>query len=209
MASATRPTSPLLYQSSSSRDIGLPQDNLDDLVNGLAEEYNHNSNNENGENVVDEGKAKNCNDRSNGSGDTDDDDARDGDSSNSDSSDSDKGNKAYGYTGRRRSLAPVGGRLEPKHAAKYHLQRSHLSPSIPSMHMSNKSTALSSDYYKRARSPIYNRLRARKPLLNLASNSDPSKAILGTVSNANLEEWLIQAALRRQEDGLYTLDILL
>ena len=40
-------------------------------------------------------------------------------------------------------------------------------------------------------SPIHNRLRARKPLLNLASGSNSNKAILGAVLNANLEEWLI------------------
>jgi len=41
------------------------QDNLDNLVNGLAKEYNYNDNNKDSENVVDKGKAKNYNDGSN------------------------------------------------------------------------------------------------------------------------------------------------
>ena len=98
-AFVTRPTSPLLQQSSSSRDIELLQDNLNDLVNGLAEEYNHNGDNENSKNIVNKGKAENCNNRSNGSSDMDDDNARDSNSSNSNSSDSDKGNEAHKYIG--------------------------------------------------------------------------------------------------------------
>ena len=158
MASTTRPISPLLYQSSSSCNIGPLQNNFNNFTNSLAEEYNHNSNNKNSKNVMDEGKAKNCNDRSNGSSNTDNNDARDGNSSNSNSSNSDKGNKAYRCVGQQRSLAPVSGRLEPKYAAKYCLQRSHLSPLIPSMYTSDRSTILSSDYYKQARFFIYNYL---------------------------------------------------
>jgi hypothetical protein len=86
----------------SSRNIGLLQDNLDNLVNGSAEEYNYNDDNEDGENVVDESKAENYNDGSDDGGDTDDDDAGDGDSN-----DSDGGNKARGYVGRRGSLNPI------------------------------------------------------------------------------------------------------
>ena len=80
------------------RDTGLLEDGvnnscnyiLDDFVNGLAKE----SNNEDGENVMDEGKAENYSDRSNDSDDIDDNDFGDGDSS-----DSNKGNKAYRYIG--------------------------------------------------------------------------------------------------------------
>jgi len=71
---------------------------LDGLINGLAKE----SNNKDGKNVVDKGKAKNYSDGSNDSDDTDDDDFRD-----SDSSDSDKGNKARGCVGRRGLLTPI------------------------------------------------------------------------------------------------------
>ena len=115
-ASTTRPTSPLLQQPSSPYNIRPPQDNLNNLVNGLAKEYNYNGTNENSENVIDKSKAENYNDRSDGSGDTDDDDARDGDSS-----DSDEGNEAYGCVGRRGSLAPISSGLKPKHAAKHRL----------------------------------------------------------------------------------------
>ena len=88
-------TSPLPRHSSSPRKTGPPQDRasnsrnyiLDDLVNGLAEESNHSDNNEDGENIMDEGKAKNYSDGSDDRGDTDD-DAGDG------NSDSDKGNEA-------------------------------------------------------------------------------------------------------------------
>ena len=65
---------------------------------------------------MDESKAENYNDRSNGSGNTDNNNARDGDSSNSD-----KGNEAHGCIGRRGSLAPVSSRLKPKHAIKHRL----------------------------------------------------------------------------------------
>ena len=46
-------------------DIKLLQDNLDNLVNSLAKEYNYNNDNKDSENVVDKGKAKNYNDGSN------------------------------------------------------------------------------------------------------------------------------------------------
>ncbi|XTI95868.1 hypothetical protein V2W45_1180385, partial [Cenococcum geophilum] len=75
---------------------------LNNLVNGSAKEYNYNDNNEDGENVMDEGKAENYNDRSDDSGDTDNDDARD-----HDSSDSNGGNEARGCVGRRGSLNPI------------------------------------------------------------------------------------------------------
>jgi len=71
---------------------------LDDLVNGLAEE----SDNENGKNVVDEGKAKNYSDGSDDSDNTDNDNSRD-----SDSSDSDEGNKARGCVGRQELLTLI------------------------------------------------------------------------------------------------------
>ena len=61
---------------------------LDNLVNGLAEE----SDNKDGENVMDKGKAENNSDRSNNSNNTDDDD-----SNNSNSSNSNKGDEACGY----------------------------------------------------------------------------------------------------------------
>ena len=160
---------------------------------------------------MDEGNAENCNYGSNDSGDTDNDDTGDGDSSDGDSSDSNssdgdssngdssdsnssdsnEGNKAHGCAGQRESPAPVSGKLKLKRAAKHRLQRSHLSPLVLSIHTSNQSTALSSNYYKRARSPIYNRLYTQKPLSNLASNSNSSKAILKAVLNTNSEEWLI------------------
>ena len=63
---------------------------LNNLVNGLAEE----SDNKNGENVIDKGKAENNSDGSNNSNNTDNDD-----SGNSNSSNSNEGNKAYRYTG--------------------------------------------------------------------------------------------------------------
>ena len=75
---------------------------------------------------MDKGNAKNCNYRSDNSGDMDNDDARDGnssgsDSSNGNSSDSDKGNKAYGCAGQRGLLAPISGKLKLKRAAKHRL----------------------------------------------------------------------------------------
>ena len=130
------PTSPSLQQSSFSYNIGPPQDNLNDLVNSSAKEYNYNNDNKNGENIIDKSKAKNCNNRSDGSGDIDDNNAGDGDSSDSDSSngnssdsnssdgnssDSDEGNKTYRCIGQRGSLAPISNRLKPKRAIKYYL----------------------------------------------------------------------------------------
>ena len=61
---------------------------LDNLVNGLAEE----SNNKDGENIINKGKAKNNSNGSDNSDDIDDDD-----SNNSNSSNSNKGDKAHKY----------------------------------------------------------------------------------------------------------------
>jgi hypothetical protein len=58
---------------------------LNNLVNSLAKE----SNNKDGKNIIDKGKAENNSDGSNNSNNTDNNDSRDGNSSNSD-----KGNKA-------------------------------------------------------------------------------------------------------------------
>jgi hypothetical protein len=71
---------------------------LDDLINGLAKE----SNNKDGENVIDKGKAKNYSDGSDNSDNTDNNNSGDGNSS-----DSDKGNKACGYVGRQGLLTPI------------------------------------------------------------------------------------------------------
>ena len=71
----------------------------------------------------------------------------------SNSSDSNEGNEAYRYIGQRGLLAPIYSRLKLKRAIK---QRSYLSPLILSIYTSNRNAALSSNYYKRARSPIYN-----------------------------------------------------
>lgn len=131
-ASATRPTSPFLQQPSSSRDIGPPQDK----VNGPAEKCDHSDDNKDGENVMDEGKAKNYSNGSDDSSDTVDDNAGDGDSS-----DSDNGNEARGCAGRRESPTFISGQSKLKRAAKHHLQRSHQSPSISSTHTPDRSTA--------------------------------------------------------------------
>jgi hypothetical protein len=100
---------------------------------------------------MDEGKAKNYSDGSDDSGDTVDDDAGDGDGG--DSSDSDNGSEARGCVGRRESPTSISGQLKPKRAAK-HLQRSHYSSLILSIHISNRSTALTSDYCKRVGFPV-------------------------------------------------------
>jgi len=71
---------------------------LDNLINGLAKE----SNNKDGENVIDEGKAENYSDGSNNSNDIDNDDSGDGNSSNSN-----KGSEARGCIGRRGLLTPI------------------------------------------------------------------------------------------------------
>ena len=63
---------------------------LDNFINGLIKE----SNNKDGENVTDKGKAENYSDESDNSNNTDDNDSRDGNSSSSD-----KDNKAYRYMG--------------------------------------------------------------------------------------------------------------
>ena len=93
----------------SPRDTRPPEDGannsrnyiLDDLVNGLAKESD-NEDSEDGENVMDEGKAENYSDGSNDSDDTDDNDSEDGDSS-----DSDEGSEARGCVGRRGLLTPI------------------------------------------------------------------------------------------------------
>ena len=90
----------------SSRDTRLLEDGvnnscnyiLDDLVNGLAEE----SDNEDSENVIDEGKAENNSDGSDDSDDIDDNDFGD-----SNSSDSDEGDKARKYIGWRGLPTPI------------------------------------------------------------------------------------------------------
>ena len=84
---------------------------LDNLVNSLAEE----SNNKDGENVIDEGKAENDSDGSNNSDNTDDDDSGDSNSSNSD-----KGDEAHGCVGWRGLLTPITSQLKTKCAVKYY-----------------------------------------------------------------------------------------
>ena len=104
--STTRRTSPSPRHYMSPRDTRPLEDRannsrnyiLDDFVNGLAKE----SDNEDGENVIDEGKAENYSDGSNNSNDTDNDDSRDGNSS-----DSNEGNEARGCIGRRGLLTPI------------------------------------------------------------------------------------------------------
>ena len=64
---------------------------LDNLINSLTKE----SNNKDGENVIDKGKAENYSDGSDNSDDTDNDNSGDGDSNSSD-----KDNEACGCTGR-------------------------------------------------------------------------------------------------------------
>ena len=81
----------------------------------MAKECNY-SNNTKDSGVIDKGNTKNCNYRSDNSGDIDNDNARDGDSS-----DSDEGNEAYGYIRQRGSLAPISGKLKPKRAIKHRL----------------------------------------------------------------------------------------
>ena len=71
---------------------------LDNLINGLAKE----SDNKDGENVIDKGKAENYSNGSNNSDDTDDNDSKDSDSSNSN-----KGSEAHGYVGRQGLLTPI------------------------------------------------------------------------------------------------------
>jgi len=71
---------------------------LDDLINGLTKE----SDNKDGENVINKGKAGNYGNGSNNSDDTDNNDSRDGNSSSSN-----KDNKAYRYIGRRELLTPI------------------------------------------------------------------------------------------------------
>ena len=101
-----RDTEPLENRANDSRNYIL-----DDLVNGLTEE----SNNKNGENVIDKGKAENNSDKSNNSNDTDNDN-----SSNSNSSNSNKGDKACRYTGWRELLTPITSQLKIKCTVKYY-----------------------------------------------------------------------------------------
>jgi len=116
---AARPTSSSPWHYISPRDTGLLEDRAnnsrnyipDNLVNGLAEE----SNNKDGENVIDKGKAENYSDGSGDSDNTDNDNPGDSGSDDTDnnnfgdgnSSNSDKGNKAYGCIGRRRLPTPI------------------------------------------------------------------------------------------------------
>jgi hypothetical protein len=81
---------------------------LNDLVNSLAEK----SNNKDGKNVIDKGKAENDSNRSN----IDDNNSRDSNSSNSD-----KSNKAYRCTGRQRLPTPITGQLKTKYTTKHYL----------------------------------------------------------------------------------------
>ena len=85
----------------------------------MTKEYNYSNNNKDGENDINKGKAKNCNNGSYNSSDIDNDDFRDSNSSNSNSSDSNKGNKAYGYTKRWELLVLISSRLKPKYTVKY------------------------------------------------------------------------------------------
>jgi len=126
VASAAQSANPSLQQSSSLYNIRPPQDKVnnghnqifDNLINNSAEKYNHSNNNKNGESDMDKGKAENCNNGSDDSGNINDDDTGDSDSSNSDG-----GNKARGYAGRQGLL-------------KHRLQRSHYSFLILSLHTS-------------------------------------------------------------------------
>ena len=101
------PTSLSPWHCTSPRDTGLLQDGannscnyiLDDLINGLAKESD---NNEDGENVIDKGKAKNYSDGSNDSGDTDDNDFGDGNSSGNN-----KDNEARRYIRRQELPTPI------------------------------------------------------------------------------------------------------
>ena len=65
---------------------------------------------------MDEGNAKNYNNRSDNSSNIDNDNSRD-----SNSSDSNKGNKAYRCVGRRDLPAPISSRLKLKRTTKYYL----------------------------------------------------------------------------------------
>ena len=98
VVSAIWPTSFFFWYCMSSRNTRLLEDRvnnsrnyiLDDFVNGLAKE----SNNKDGENIINKGKAENNSDGSNNSDNIDNDN-----SGNSNSSNSDEGNKAYRYIG--------------------------------------------------------------------------------------------------------------
>jgi len=79
---------------------------LGDLVNSLAKK----SDNKDGKNIIDKGKAENYNDGSDNSDDTDNNDSGDGDSS-----DSNEGNEARGCT------TSIINQSKTKHAAKHHL----------------------------------------------------------------------------------------
>jgi len=86
-------TGPLEYRANGSYNYIL-----DNLVNSLTEE----SNNKDGENVTDKGKAENYSNGSNDSDNIDNNNSRDGDSSSSD-----EDNKARGCIGRQELPTPI------------------------------------------------------------------------------------------------------
>ena len=86
-------TGPLEYRTNNSCNYIL-----DDLINGLTKE----SDNKDGDNVTDEGKAKNYSDGSNNSSNTDNNNSR-----NSNSNSSNKDNKAYGCVGQQGLPTPI------------------------------------------------------------------------------------------------------
>jgi len=94
-----------------SYNIRLLQDNLNDLINSSAKEYNHNNNNEDSENIIDKSKAENYNDGSDNSDDIDNDNTRDSDSSDSD--------RAYRCIGRQGLPNPISSQLKLKLPIKY------------------------------------------------------------------------------------------
>ena len=106
MVSTTQPINSSPWHYISPRNTRPPENRannnynyiLNNLANGLAEE----SDNEDGKNIVDKGKAKNYSNGSDNSNNTDNNNSRD-----SNSSDSNKGNKAYRYIGRQELLTPI------------------------------------------------------------------------------------------------------
>lgn len=217
--STTQPASPSLQESTSLRDIEPSHDEvsngsrnqiLDYPVNDLTEEDddsdNGNDNNdkdeENDEGYdKDEDKAKNYSDDSDGSDGGDNDGDSDGDSSDGD----EEGNKAHKHVEQHKPPTSVRGISNPKRAAEHGLQRSRHSPSTSSMRKSDRSTAPTSNHHKRVAPPKHGRRRARKPSFT-DSASDSDRATSGAASNADPEEWLIQAVLRRKKNGPYTIE---
>jgi hypothetical protein len=120
VVSTARPTSPSLRHCISPYSIRPPEYRannsrnyiLDNLINGLTKE----SNNKDGKNVIDKGKAKNYSNRSNGSNNMYNNNSRDGNSSSSD-----KDNKVCGCMGRQGLLTPINSQLKIKRAAKHYL----------------------------------------------------------------------------------------